>query len=761
MLGWGNKGKLKDLVDPDHSSILDECQANLAYAEKVYGEQWEASKSDLDFLRPGGHWPEEIKGEREADGRPCLEVDRLTPFINQIVNEERQARPQPQVNPTGEGSSKETAEVLQGMIRHVMYASDGDSAIDAAYESMVRCGLGYVRVNTEYCDPESFDQEIKIGRIVDPFSVSIDPSSTAPDGSDADWASIATWIPANQFKAEYPDSRLASCDDALWGSLHKLAPGWATHDGKAVLVVEYYKRVRQPIMLAMLEDGSAIESKLVPEGMIITKTRESYKHKVIWFKMTAIEVLEQTEWAGKYIPIVPVYGNELWIDGQRILSGLVRTAKDPARFFDFWKTAQAELIALAPKAPWLAAKGSLVNPGVWNAANRKPVSVLEYESMDDRGNPLPPPHRDMSEPPIQAVTAAMMGAEQDLKAVTGMYDPVRGMNEGGQSGVAIRQLQRQGQVVNYHYADNLARSVRHLGRILIDLIPSIYDTERIVRIVKPDESEKLVKINAPFMDEDGQVKQFQLKDAGKYDVTVSVGPGYQTRRQENLAIMESMMQGPMGQMLTAVGPDLVVSMLDFEFADELRDRLKKMLPPQLQEQKPGQADIPPQVQQQMEQSMQMVEALTQQLNAAHDELSQLQQAQQSKDAEISIKQQELQVRAAGEAEKMEIEREKVESDRYKILMEQKKIELEAAKLNLEAIRLTAEAMSKQEQSEQPEGEDIEREPAMKVEDLGALLHQQMEDFQAALAQIVNKTPQPVSLKIRKNPDGSMTVGEGE
>lgn len=614
------QSKVSAMVDSDHRDIIEEAKANLAYFEVVFKDQADASKADLSFCQPGGHWPDTIRAEREADGRPCLEVDMLSPFINQIVNEQRQARPQPSVNPTGNGASRETAEILQGMIRHIAYMSDGDVAIDTAFESTVRCGLGYFRVLTDYKSPESFEQNINIERITDIFSVYLDPASMRPDGSDAEWGAIATWIPKAQYKAEYPNSKMTEADDQMWNSIGEAIPGWAAENGAGCRVVEYFKRIRKPIKIVQLEDGTTVKKADAPEGAVILQERDSSEISMMWFKLNGVEVLDQTEWPGKYVPIIPIYGNELFVEGKRILSGLVRTAKDPSRFYDFWKTAQAELIALAPKAPFIMAKGSMVNPDSWRNANKRPIAALEYEAFDDRGNPLPAPHRDMAEPPIQAVTSAMMGAQQDLKAATGMFDPSRGVSESGQSGVAIRSLQRQGQVANYHYQDNAARSIRHLGRVMIDLIPKIYDTARVVRIVKPDLTEELVKINQPTKDSKGIERIYDVK-TGEYDVTVSVGPGYQTKRQENLALLETMLQGPLGALMSQVAPDLVVSMLDFEISKELQERLKKTLPPQFQDEEGQGQQIPPQIQQQLQEEGKMVETLTAALHAAKDELS--------------------------------------------------------------------------------------------------------------------------------------------
>lgn len=612
-------------ANPVSADILGEARTRFKQAAQAENEQRERSFDDLKFCDPESQWPEDIRHQRDAEGRPCLTVDRLTPFIHQIVNENRQARPQPQVNPVSDGADKETAEIFQGMIRHIMYHSNGDVALDTAYESMVRCGVGYFRVLTDYADEAGFEQDILVKRIANPFLVYADPTFSEPDGSDMEWAFVTSYLPASVYRAEYPESQMAGLDDSSWKSIGDESPEWAQRDGAGCMVLEYFRRVRKSVTLCRMVDGSTMPKDKVPEGAEIQEERVSYQTQVEWYKLNAIEVLEKTIWPGKYIPIIPVLGTELDINGKRTWGGLIRQAKDAQRAFNYWKSAQAETIALAPRAPWVGPKGFMGNlRNVWKQVNRRPIAVLEYEAFDSQNRPLQPPTRVVQEPPIMAITNAMIGAVDDLKATTGMYDASLGNREANQSGVAIRQLQRQGSIGNYHYTDNLARSIRHLGRILLNLIPLIYDTKRTARILKPDDSTEVITVNGPSGKKDkvtGMEKVYDLS-VGAYDVTVSVGPSYQTKRQENLVLLESMMQGPLGQLMAGVAPDLVVSMMDFQIAPELQERLKKMLPPALQEQQEGAPTIPPQVQQQMQQSAQMIEQLTQRVHSLTDQLEQ-------------------------------------------------------------------------------------------------------------------------------------------
>ena len=635
------------LVDPSAASLLEEAKNRFHACSEDETEQRMAELDDLKFCEPEGQWPEEVRGQREAEGRACLTVDRLNPFVHQLVNEFRQNRPQPSVNPVGDGADKETAEILQGMIRHIAYLSDGDVAMDTAFQSMARCGRGFFRVLTEYADDTTFDQNIVIQRIPNLHAVYMDPASTEPDGSDADFGFLVSYIPQHIYKKEYPKSQMAAMADAEWRSIGDDAPEWAERDGSGCVVVEYYRKVRKPVTLYLLEDGTTTKEK--PEKY--KDTRTAFETQVEWFKLNAIEILDQTIWPGKYIPLIPMLGSELFIDGRKSYSGIIRTAKDAQRAFNYWKSVQAETIALAPKIPWIGPKGFMgsgAQRSSWMASTKRPIAALEYEAYDAQQRPIAPPSRPVVEPPIMAISAAMNGAVDDLKATTGMYNASLGAQEANQSGVAIRSLQRQGMTSNYHFIDNASRSIRHLGRVLIDLIPKIYDTKRVVRIIKPDESVDMVTINGPSgrLDKQGLEKVYDVT-VGEYDVTVNVGPGYQTKRQENLVILESLMQSPLGGVLSQVAPDLVASMMDFEMAPQLVERLKKILPPQLQEGNPA-AQLPPQVQQQLQQEGQMIEQLTQRVH----QLTDLIEKEQIK---LSAEQERTQIEAATKIRVAEIQ----------------------------------------------------------------------------------------------------------
>jgi len=592
------------------------------------------TKSDMEFYVGEDQWDSAIKSERAGDSRPCLVVNRLPQFVRQVTNDQRQNRPSLHIIPTEDGD-KDVAQVLEGLVRHIQEASNADIAYDTACQNQVIGGVGYFRVITDYCDDKSFNQDILIKRIKNSLSVYFDPAAVEPDYSDARFAFITEDISQAEFEKLYPDKTVLF-DDAFSGLGTEMSK-WA--DSNAMRIAEYFEVVDgEKVKLYMLEDGQIVDEKI--EGMNIVNEREVVLKKVVWRKISGVEVLEEREWPGKWIPIIPVLGDDIDLDGKRYLKGMIRDAKDPQRMYNYWVSAQTEMIALAPKAPFIAAEGQIEGyKAIWESANRKNWAYLPYKPTSINGTQVPAPMRQTAEPPVQAMVQAMQQASEDMKATTGIYDASLGGRSNETSGKAINARKMQGDIANYHYIDNLSRSIRHLGRILIDLIPKIYDAPRIVRIVGEDGDSNMVPINQPVQVAPGVERVFDVT-TGKYDVVVDVGPSYKTKRQAAEENMTMILQS--NPELWATAGDLFVENMDWPGATKLAERLKKALPPQLQEEA---GSVPPQVKQQLDQSMQMIEALTKQLHAVQDEL-------QDKESEIQAK---VQIAAMNNETKIAVE----------------------------------------------------------------------------------------------------------
>lgn len=546
---------------------------------------------EVDKFALGAQWPDSIKADRELDNRPCLVINQIPKFTRDVTNELRMNRPSIKISPTDE-ETVDTALVQEGMIRHILVDSNADVAIDTAAASQVNKGWGYFRVVTEYCedgstlDASAFNQDIKIKKIKNAFTVYADPFS---DPYDPNFMFVVEDIELEDYKRQYPKSTAANIPLETIGDN---APMWA--QGGSIRVAEYWRVERSKKKIYMLEDGSVVDT--VPKGQKPLKERDSEIRTVKMSKINGMEELETQDWAGKYIPIIPVLGEDHDVDGKRILKGMVEDMMDPQRQYNYWTSASTEAIALAPKAPFVMAEGQQEGyESFWQSANQKNYPYLLYKPITINGTLAPAPQRQVSEPPVQAMMLAIRQANEDLRGTTGIYNENLGEDSNAVSGKAIIAKQRQGNVATFHYGDNLSRALRYLGMLLLDLIPKIYDTARIVNIVHEDGTHEPTKINQNFQKGE-KTKNYDLSK-GKYTVVVETGPSYSTRRQEAAEGIATLAQAypPLMQ----VAGDILVKNMDWPEAQLIAKRLKVMLPPQVQAADEEDDPVPPQIKQQM------------------------------------------------------------------------------------------------------------------------------------------------------------------
>jgi len=567
---------------------------------------------DIKFAA-GDQWPVEIQNSRNLEARPCLTINKLDSYCRQITNQQRQQRPRIKCQGMNNETDAKMAKVITGICRHVEVNSNADHAYDTAYDFAVRMGWGYWRVTTDYVRPDSFDQEIYIKPIDNPFTVYFDPNSTAPDGSDAEKCLITVVMSKENFRKMYPDA-----DDG--GSFSARGTGdsnseWVTKND--IRIAEYFYTRIESAYLVLLSDGTtAYESELPSEdimegaGIYEVSRRKTLKKTIKWCKVTAMEVLEEGTWAGKYIPIVPTYGQQCVVDNKRKKFGIVRMAKDPQRMYNFWQTSMTESVALAPKAKWIMAEGQDENhEQEWASANNTSYAYLRYKQTDINGQPAPPPIRQVPEQPPTGIMAAAQSITQDLQAVVGIFDPNQ-LPQGNISGKALQGQQGQIDMTNFHYYDNLTRSIAHTGRIILDLIPKIYNAERVMRIIGDDGKPELTTINQKTGQQDENGIEMILNDVtvGEYDVVMDTGPGYNTKRQEAVDSMMSLLGADPALMQQA--GDLIFRNMDFPGAEVIADRLASINPlAQIDDKSP----IPPQVQMQLANSQKQMEAMAQQI----------------------------------------------------------------------------------------------------------------------------------------------------
>ena len=593
----------------DYDSRIQEAIDFLKLANDADTMNRQEALEDLKF-GGGDQWPVELQNSRNLESRPVITVNKVDNYCRQVSNQQRQQRPRIKVHATNTHEDMVDAQTIQGIIRHIEVNSNADYAYDNAFDYAIRMGWGFLRVRTDYVSEDSFDQEIYIDPVDNPFTVYYDPNSVAPDGSDAERCLITTMVSKDQFRKMYPEADDGGTSFTQRGTGDSQSE-WITKED--IRLAEYYYTVKEKAKLYLLSDGTAtfaddkdFFNRLAAYGIEVVDQRDSYKKTIKYCKMTAIEILEERDWAGKYIPIVPVYGRHIVISDKRKKFGMIRYAKDPQRMYNFWQTSITESVALAPKAKWIMAEGQDEgHENDWANANIKSFPVLRYKQTDIDGRPAPPPVRMQPEPPPTGVMAAAAGVNDDIKSIMGIFDPAQ-LGQGNISGKALNGQQQQVDLTNFDYYDNLTRSIAHIGKICLDLIPKIYDTERVMRIIGDDGKPELLTINQ----RDSVNHVLNDVTVGQYDVVMETGPGYNSKRQEAVDNMLPLLSA--APELMQVAGDLVFRNMDWPGADIIADRLAAANP---MAQIDDKSKIPPQVQMQLAMSQKQIQELSQALQA--------------------------------------------------------------------------------------------------------------------------------------------------
>jgi len=639
-------------------------EALTRFEQSVEGSEFNREKyyEDTKFARLADQWPAAIKKQRVQEGRPALVVNKLPAFIRAVVNESRQNKPSVRVSPVDNGADEEHAEVIGGIIRSIERNSHAELAYDTAIDHAVTGGFGFFRVEIDYAHEMSFEMEAKITRIPNALMVHWDTSSTSYDASDWEFAFISEMIPNKEFRRRYPDAALVNFegDDRL-----DTGEDWLGED--QTRVAEYFLRTKEKYKLVQLampnpqtgevdlnavreedlgpmalqffqagemevpeaDEEAAVVAWMQATGVEMKQEREADRWKVTRRIISGAEVLETNEWPGRYIPICPVWGDEIFIDGIRYFRSMIADAKDPQQMFNFWRSSSTELVALAPRTPWVGPKGFVPkgDEAKWESANTRAHAYLEYEKTSGE----PPRRQEFAGVPTGVVHEAANNID-DMKSIMGIFDSSLGARSNEVSGRAIMARERQGDVSNFHFIDNLNRAIRWCGQILVDIIPSVYSARHSIRILGEDQKANVISLTqdtggmaaSPGEGMSGDQKLYNIS-IGKYDVDVKSGPSYATQREETReTLIEIMRQVP--DAAPFIG-DVLLDHMDFVGADKVAKRLKSILPEEVrmseesaeQSDDPEKAALQVQVQNQQKQMQQAQEAVTQQMQKLQQE----------------------------------------------------------------------------------------------------------------------------------------------
>lgn len=671
------------------NDLFKRAKERIDEAKELSRDQNERIREDLRFSNPAK--PEQWRTDdaKLREGRPTLTLDRTNQFISQVVNDARQNNPGISVIAVDDKADPKAAETLSGIIRHIEYRSRAAQAYDMGLELGARCGQGWLVVRPEVVESATNEQEITIGRVVDPTAAGLDPNSVEADGRDADWGWVESEMHERAFKAEYPKAKPVTFSD-----------GWAKEN--YVTVCEYFERETfKETAIKYLDENEneaiATEdqywaySQALGIQLEVIGTVEKEVKRVKWVKMTGAEVLEETEFPSQYIPIVPVIGYELWVDGKRHLCGLTRRLMDGQRLHNFQMSALAEFLSTQPKAPFIVpAEGIEGYEGEWKRLNKGNPTHLPYNAFDDNGNPIPAPSR-LAPPPMPGAYAQMAQfATEEMQASVGMYKANLGQQGNETSGRAIRARQMEGDTATFHFIDNLGRAIEQLARVVLDMIPRIYDTARIKHIVGIDGNRDTVRIdpkmaNPAKLDQNGKVVAIN-PTIGAYDVRVKAGPSYTSMREETAQQLSDMIQAQ-PQLAPVLGP-MWARMKDMPESDKIAKLLLAMAPPQVQALENENQDVPPEIAAKMQAMESQAQEMAQMLDLAAQKIKELQSAER-----------ETTLKYIAEAAKLE-------NDEYGKITERLKV-VQTGMTPEQVQALVMQAMAQAAQSSPDGSEDIE------------------------------------------------------
>jgi len=626
----------REKKEESDEKILQRARSRMKRCIESEAENRKKALEALKF-KAGDQWPADIAAQRNMDKRPCITVNKIPTFIHQVTNDQRQNRPAINISPVGDKADVQAAKMYRGIIRAIERNCRADIAYDTAFESAVSAGWGYWRIVLEWESPDSFKQVPVIKRVRNPFSIYLDCDCQEPDGSDATYGFASEFVTKEEFQDTWPNANLMSYDQGGIGDRFK---EWVGKDG--IRIAEYYEIVWDKRTLLHLENGfvgfademwAETQDQIKSGKLMVRRKREVQHPRVMRYKLTAVDILEREEWLGEYIPIIRVVGNEHDIEGKLKLTGLVHDSIGPQQMYNYWRTMETELVALAPKAPYIIEEGQVEGyERQWKNAHTRSYPYLPYRGVNIAGKQAPPPQRAQPVQIPEGVVNAAQAASMDMQATTGIrFDASMQERMNDESGRAIRELRRSGDLGSFHFVDNLMLGLHYTALQLLDLIPKLFDERDVYTIIREDDKEEQIFIDpdaAKSFDErqtsEGMMKVFNPQIA-KYGVRVTMGPSYATKRIEAAESMISFAKAvPQTANLIA---DLIAKNMDWPGAEEIANRLAKAVPPALMQPEPK--DMTPQI-------AAVIKNLETQVQQSHQQLQQAMAALNDKEKDRDI-----------------------------------------------------------------------------------------------------------------------------
>lgn len=614
-----------------NDTLLEEIRTEHERFKRYWRPIFDEGDTDMRFIA-GDPWDPEERQKRYKK-RLCLGMDQLGQYVNQLVNEVKANPRAIKVLPSGDGADDKMAERRAELIRGIEYRSNAQLAYTWGFQNAVQRSYGSWRVTTKYVSDSNFDQELVIQRILNPNTVLLDPYAQERDFSDMERAFVITTMSKERFQKEFPNADVKSFSS-------EVAPGWLSDE--SVQVAEYWRVEKKSKTLYLLPDGQVTE--FLPPGIKPVKKRDSTTNKIKQHLTNGVEILDTINWPGEYIPIIPCFGRELWIaDGgstKRVFMSLIRLGRDGQMLYSFMRTNEAEEAKMAPKAPFVGIEGQFEGHETeWTDVFDQPKAYLEVKGKTDATGDqiLGPPTRPQFQPNFQAYSFAAEDSRRDIQAAMGITSlPTATQRQNEKSGIALQRIEAQMSKGSYDFLDSYEIALQHTGRILNALIPTYYDKPRDVGIQKTDGAYGTLRINDQgYTNPNTKRTEFFDMTKGKYNVTISTGPSFDSQREEATQFVDLLVANIKN---LPIPPPLVTKLLALavrlKTLGPIGDKMADLLDPKPED---GQQELPPQVMQALQKLQKENQALDAFGKQAQEQIVQMQQEKDSKAMELASK----------------------------------------------------------------------------------------------------------------------------
>lgn len=523
-------------------ALLKRIRDRYKYAAEQWREAQEERRKDMRYLQ-GDPWDEKDRKAREDAGRPTINHDELGQYVLAATNNVRENKRGIKVSPDGNGATDKTADNQENLIRTIEKNSRAPFLYCKAFQDMIEGSYGFFRVSRQYVSDESFDQEIILRPIANPDSVLIDWDCKEPDWSDQQYAFVLDPIRKEEFELRWPNAEVTSFSNEEM----RIAPEWIRED--EILTAEYWEvETVESYTLYQLADGTV--TRELPKGAKAVHTRTVDVKGVVQYWTNGVEILERNPQPGKLIALIPMIGLERWVDdgagSKRVINSLIRLARDPQMSLAYLNSQQMEEAGLSPKAAWVGYKGQFESDAeAWATSGKIPHSTLQADPMVDgaTGQVLPLPTRVPFTPNFQEYEIAKDSARRAVQAAMGISPlPTAAQRNNEKSGVALERITDAQNLGSYHFVDSFDRALTYAGRVILDWIPSTYDTQRELSLRKADDSHTTITINTPepYLDERTQQPVHFDTAQGDHYPDISTGPSHQSQMEEAAEFLDTL-----------------------------------------------------------------------------------------------------------------------------------------------------------------------------------------------------------------------------